>query len=167
MNKFFRSPTVQLLENQDFGGDTARREYYTKPRMFSFDQMKDLFYIHLNRSEALQKVVRSEELLKEHALTLLKLREQEKANRQYFEGQLKEIAERIARGEENMETASAETAERFQECHGKLGHQQDQILKLQDLNKETRMTSDSLKTQLEKTSSRITQVKEQMSSHVT
>jgi hypothetical protein len=52
MYQLYKTPEYKLLEHKDYvKEDRDPSIYQSKGRVYSLNQLKDLFYIHLNRSK--------------------------------------------------------------------------------------------------------------------
>ena len=90
-------------DNPNFEGDwmsvdAYKKSEYSKPRMFTIKQIRDLIYLHLSRSEINRKVFRHQSTVEYHDQTIFEQGRQHKK----LQGDMKEEFDNVYKGVEDL-----------------------------------------------------------------
>ncbi|CDW76392.1 UNKNOWN [Stylonychia lemnae] len=163
MYDMYSTPENKIYEYKDYKDkDCIGEAYQRKARLYSLNQIKDLFHIHLNRSKLCHRfwgiqtqMIRCENDVKQ-------LFKNDESIRAYIDEKVNQLTDRLDKFDQQNTQQQSYHDGKLSEINSKLYNHGESILKLQDFQKEANKNFGDLKSLNDKTNAKIVQERDTM-----
>eukprot|EP00347_Sterkiella_histriomuscorum_P006612 403352105 len=163
MYHLYEMPAAKHFEYQTYlHEDHTKAEFQSQPRHYSLNQVRDLFYIHLNRSRLSHEFAENQKLVKSCENNIKQLIMTDEALRAYVDERTAHIDKKIEQMQDHSQLQQQYNEQKQAELGNRISMHNDYILKLQDFQKDTVKFHDSVRVMNDKTHQKIQQEKDNM-----